>query len=118
MDTRTIKITVIGNGKDARPIMEYFENMTKGYGDLIITNLKISIIKYDFKRKDKIIFSANGPFGKFSDLNEVKLFDLLSKIAPETTFEGIMKISESNRYQKVTASYMNKKLKISFKKSL
>lgn len=86
----TIKITYYetkgklnGTERDISDMAEVLKGYTQGVKEVYFTNLEL-----DEGEEGEVLFSADGPYGKFDGLNDVDVFREMASIAPLACFEA------------------------------
>lgn len=72
-----------GSAKDLQDLTEVLRGYTQGTTDVFFTNLE-----FTNDAKGEISFTADGPYGKFDNLNDVDVFREMAKSAPMSWFEA------------------------------
>ena len=72
-----------GSVKDLQELTEVLRGYTQGTTDVFFTNLE-----FTNDVKGEISFTADGPYGKFDNLNDVDVFREMAKSAPMSWFEA------------------------------
>ena len=72
-----------GSAQDLQDLKEVLRRYTQGTSDAYFTNLELAD-----EVEGEISFTANGPYGKFDNLNDVDVFREMAKSAPMSWFEA------------------------------
>lgn len=110
-------ITIKGKTNDLKSMLKYLANNEYFEEDSDLQKFKElsenELEDYIAKEGNEINLFIMGPYGKFKELQDTKIFEGLANSAPDASFEGEMsKIYGPTEYSLLTGKFNNKKLEL------